>query len=328
MAILDCFAEDIDFVDSGAITTGTGFIRAGYSRCCIHSSDGGYRKSTVFPGGYVTSCWFSFQAGYNNNGTGNNLWAGLVDNATAASGLWIGIGATAGTIALFKFDGTTKTILASNATVFYPGNSNIQGRFDVQLVSYGATATVNVYFNAALIITFTGNVTVSGVTQLNCVGLNGFSGNSRGFSEFIVATDDTRTRAGLLTGALTGAGTTDAWTGLFSNINGTSFSDANPINSNVAAQDEQFNITDAPAILYSVDAVKIAARMAVSSTPTATQIKLGYNSAGTVAFGTGSTKTPGAVYSTQAQLDLINPVTGVAFTSSEINALQLDLRSA
>jgi hypothetical protein len=148
------------------------------------------------------------------------------------------------------------------------------------------------------------------------------------FSEFILADEDTRGFPGLMTMALTGAGTTDSWTGIFSTINQTVISDTTPNFTNTVTQDQQFNITDLTAGTFVIKAVKIAARMAVSATPTATQVKLGYNSGGSVAFGTGATKTPTTAYTTYDQLDATNPVTAAAWAQSDMNALQLDMRSA
>jgi hypothetical protein len=146
-------------------------------------------------------------------------------------------------------------------------------------------------------------------------------------SEVIVANEDTRAFPGLATLALTGAGTTDQWSGVFSTINQTSFSDTSPNFTNTNAQDQQFNITDLPAGVFTIKAVKIAARSAVSTSGAVpTKVAFGYNSGGTVAVGTAQALSTG--YITMQQVDNINPVTGLPWVQSDINALQLDMRSA
>ena len=129
--------------------------------------------------------------------------------------------------------------------------------------------------------------------------------------------------SGLVTLALTGPGSTDAWTGAYGTINQTTISDTTPNYTASAAQDQQFNVTDPPSGIFDVKAVKIAARAAKSGTPT--KIALGYNSGGTVAVGVAKALT--TAYATYESLDLVNPVTGVAFTVAEITALQLNARS-
>src|SRR6266699_7117527 len=83
------------------------------------------------------------------------------------SGLYVVFGAATTKLALYKYDGTTQTLLAAET-----GNSftlSTLHRLDLQLVSYGASATVNVCFNGILVITFSGGTTVSGVTDLDSI---------------------------------------------------------------------------------------------------------------------------------------------------------------
>jgi len=149
------------------------------------------------------------------------------------------------------------------------------------------------------------------------------------YSEIFATDSDTRGFLGLQTEALTGAGTTNNFTNnTYTNINGIAFSDANPTYTNIVAQDQQYTVTAPTPATYSVSGVVITARMAASSGSTPTQIKLGYNSGGTKGFGTGAAKTLTTGYQTYTQIDTVNPVTGVAFTQSELAALQLDLQSA
>jgi len=71
----------------------------------------------------------------------------------------------------------------------------------------------------------------------------------------------------------------------------------------------------------------IAARMAKSQSPGVTQVELGYNSGGSVAYGTGATKALTTGYTTYNQLDSINPVTGVAWVQADMNGLQIDMQA-
>src|ERR1035437_2848394 len=164
-------------------------------------------------------------------------------------------------------------------------------RYDMQVVNYGASATVNVYFDGVLVISYTGDVTVTGVTNLDQMWGFWPSSNAYYFSEGFVSSDDSRSYWGIYNLALTGSGTTDQWTGVYSTINALTLSDASPNYTNTSSQDQQFNITDVTVILVSVAAVKIAARAAKSSSSTPTKIALGYNDGGSVAVGTAQTVT-------------------------------------
>lgn len=326
MPILWCGSEDIDFPVGGTVVVSTtaSHFRAGYARCAIHGS-AVYLHSNPFPAGAVTSCWLTFFSYEPSNITTSDFLAGLVLSSTAASGLWVGSSTSSRTrLALFTFDGTTKVQLAAES-----GDSlspAVINRIDVQLVNYGATATVNVYLNGTLLITFSGDVRVGALVNIDAVGLRGeiAGGNFINCSEFIVADEDTRSFPGLVTLALTGAGTTDDWTGVYSTINQTTLSDAAPNYTNVSDKDQQFNITDLPAGTFDIKAIKISAR-AAKAAGTPTQIALGYNSGGAVAVGPTLALTE--AYATYEELDSVNPVTGVAFVQSEMNALQLNARS-
>jgi hypothetical protein len=333
MNILWAGGEDVDFPIMGnatVVTTG-GRFRSGWARCAINMSQstGSPAKSAPFSGGAVTSAWLSFQM-YNQGPISNSLFAGF---GLSGTNKWLGVGSDSSNsnrVALVKYDGSTRTQLAAE------GGSSMAGsvltRFDIQVTNYGTTATVNVYVNGVAILTFTGDVTVSGMTNFDSVFVmfwNNGGGGPGQYSEMFVADSDTRAVQGLQTLALTGAGTTNAWSNdTFSNINGISFSDSNPTYSNTAAQDQQYTVTTPTPVTYSVLAVSQSARLARPATATTSQVKLGYKNGATGAFGTGATKTPGVGFALATQIDQINPVTGVAFTQSDLASLQLDMQSA
>jgi hypothetical protein len=336
MSILWCGGEDVSFPNGSSgisVTTTSTLFRSTYSRCAISGTGSSLNPiySNVFPGGAVTSCWITAQLARNSSNATSRLMLGLIKQSTTNKGLWIGSSSdnSGNGVGLFKYDGTTVTLLANSTAVIWTNNAVVLARFDVQVLSFGASATVNVYVNGSLIISFSGDVTVSGVSNVDAVALgnNINVGNNFDASEIIVATDDTRSRTGLLTMAGT-AGTTDDWSGTPSNVTGTTLSDVDPVSTNITAKDEQFNVTNLPSGTFSIDAIMIAARMAVSASPTATQIKMGYKNGANIGFGTGATKTPGTIYATSEQLDATDPTTSAAWVSADINALQLDFQSA
>ncbi len=327
--------EDISFPSFGSylVNTVSGRFRSGWARCGLAATQNtptGGAHSSVFGAGAQTSAWLSFRIYLDSSLNTSQMLVGLGLSGTNNA---LGVGSdtsNSAKVAIFKYDGTTRTQLAAETGTSWAVSTAF--KIDMQVISYGASATVNVYVNGILTVTFTGDVTVSGMTNFDSVYLlpNPFFGvASPVYSEIFVTDTDTRGFLGLQTEALTGAGTTNSFTNdTFTNINGISFSDANPTYTNTAAQDQQYTLTAPTPTSYSVSGVVITARMAASSGSTPTQIKLGYNSGGTKGFGTGAAKTLTTGYATYTQIDTVNPVTGVAFTQSELAALQLDLQSA
>jgi len=326
--------EDISFPSFGSynVSTTSGKFRSGWARCGLAAAPNtaiGGAHTSIFGAGAQTSAWLSFHMVLDNTLNAPQMFVALGLSGTNNA---LGIGSdtsNSAKVALFKYDGTTRTQLAAETGTTWTVNGAF--KVDMQVVSYGATATVNVYVNGVLTVTFSGDVTVSGMTNFDSVYLlpNPFNDVSPVYSEIFVTDADTRGFLGLQTEALTGAGTTNNFTNnTYTNINGISFSDANPTYTNTVAQDQEYTLTAPTPTSYSVSGVVITARMAASSGSTPTQIKLGYNSGGTKGFGTGAAKTLTTGYQTYTQIDTVNPVTGVAFTQSELAALQLDLQSA
>lgn len=326
--------EDISFPSFGSynVITIASRFRSGWARCGLGATANvttGGAHSGIFGAGAQTSAWLSFRVYLDASLNAAQLFVGLGLSGTNNS---LGVGSdtsNSAKVAIFKYDGTTRTQLAVETGTTWTVSTIF--KIDMQVISYGAAATVNVYINGVLTVTFTGDVTVSGMTNFDSVYLppNPFNVASPSYSEIFVTDVDSRGFLGLQTEALTGAGTTNSFTNnTFTNINGISFSDANPTYTNTTAQDQQYTLTAPTPTTYSVSGVVITARMAASSGSTPTQIKLGYNSGGTKGFGTGAAKTLTTGYVTYTQTDVVNPVTGVAFTQSELAALQLDLQSA
>ena len=329
MAVLWAGGEDIDFPSGTAINVDTGgHYRTGYARCSMwHNTNPGYTQSYPFKGGAVTSAWLSCQYAGNDNGTGytNPTVIGFGKSGTN-KGLYIGV-PNSFKLSIVKFDGTTATTLATQTGSSEPEGTPPPMRLDMQVISYGATATVNVYLAGALIITYTGDVTVSGMTNFDCVALGRNGTTVHWLSEIIVADESTLNWAGLVTMSPTGAGTTDAWSGAYTDVNEISVNNATSINSSTTGQDEQFNLTDLPAGTFNIKGVVCTANAAVSTGTAPTKIALGFNSGGSVAVATAQSPSL-TVFAPITEIFATNPVTSVAFTQSEMNALQINLRAA
>lgn len=328
MSVLQVAGEDIDFGGTGInVQTTAGYFRSGLARCAINGG-GTIKKGNTLSGGAITSCWLSFYQEGNNSGVSPIRFVGLVLSSTVASGLWVANDTSDNTrVSVYKYDGTTMTrLIQGSVTGYYPNNSIQLHRIDLQLINYGASSTINLYVDGTLNGTFTGDCTVSGVTNLDCIGLGAGGWNSSYSSEIMACDEDSRSFS-MLTMAPTGVGNTDSWTGVYTGVNGTSYSDSNPVYTNTATQDEDFNITDAPSTTaYSVKAVIRNVRAAKTAGSTATQVGFG--------FYIGSTHYPGTAQSMTTSFTLYqqfyanDPSTSAAWVYSSLNALQSNLRSS
>lgn len=318
--------EDIDFpAGSAAVAdTGGGKFRASWAQCCLRCAAGGTLKTPPFDGGAVTSAWVTARLFSGPNYSSNlvQLAFGLIRSGTI-KGIYIG-GTTANIpkLSLYKYDGTTTTLLASEAGASI-GNSVLY-RLDMQIVNFGAAAAVNVYLDGALLIAWSGDASIAGISDLDTISNTTPAASiNSGFyiSEVLATATDTRGVLGVKTMALTSFGTTHAWTGsLFSDVNAISFVDTTPHSVNVVDQEQQYNITDMPAGTFDVAAIKISARLALSAGSVPTKAALGYNNGGTIRLGPDIALT--AAYLNYGQYF----GTGLP-TLANMNALQAEVKS-
>jgi hypothetical protein len=334
MSILWCGGEDIDFPNGFAVVSQTVdpthtlvLFRPAYARCCIFAGENfTTSKSTTFAP--VASAWLACQLWTNGEfGPGSSIQniIGFGLSGTT-SGLYLGSdAASSNKLALMKYDGTTVTQLAAEL-----GFSLLLGalvRVDMQVINFGGMCTVNVYLNGAFLFTFTGDVTVSGMAYFDSVFLSyipTLGGMYGGVSEIIVADEDTRAMS-LQTLAPAGNGTTENWTGAYTDVNEIVINDATVVTTNTAGQDWQCTLPALVAGAPGVRCVKIAARSSVPAGSVATTVGLGVNSDGTI--NAGAQQSPTVPWKTLERFMVYNPTTGQPWTTAQMNALQLNLRS-
>jgi hypothetical protein len=343
MSILWCGGEDIDFPNGFAVQSFTVdplgnfavIFRPAYARCSIWpAASFTICKSTAF--GPVTSAWLAFQLWAFNFGQGtvNNNLIGLGLSGTD-SALFLGAVSTAGMLsggqlALMKSVNSVQGGGPITQLAVEPGSSlpnSTLVRIDMQVINFGALCTVNVWLNGALLFTFTGDVTLPGMAAFDSVFLSrvpSISGESFGVSEIIVADEDTRAMS-LQTLAPAGAGTTENWTGAYTDINEVVINDATVVTTNTPALDWQATLPALVAGAPGVRGVKIAARASTPAGSVATTVGLGVNSGGTI--NAGAQQSPTVPWETLERFMVYNPTTGQPWTTAQMNALQLNLRS-
>lgn len=332
MTILWCGGEDVDFPNGNTPTLGTTWAyNSSHSRGYISA----WAKtepcwSTSFMGGGVTSCWFGFFMAVAYN-TINNRIVGIIDSSTGSSvkGIYVGTSAYSGTaykMALYKWDGINLTTIASESGYSFPSGSIVCDsihKIDLQIVDYGSSAVLRLYYEGSLVIEYNGDISITGVSSLNAIGILSPADVYIALSEFFVADEDTRLMR-LKTLAPSAAGDTSTnWTGAYTDIDEVTLSDTDRIYSSTADADFQANLTGMPTGTYSVKAVKVAARAVDGSGSLG--MALGVKTGGTV--NVGATETCIGYWQTKERLMTINPVSGVAWTPADIEALQLNIRA-
>lgn len=332
MNIYWCGGEDIDFPNGTTVYTRTdaAAFRSGYARAALSSSAQGVAPSnnvivgSTFPVGAITSGWLQFRMTSTNTENTNIKMCGFTKSGKASGeGLYVGLGNPATKIRLITWNGSNQTQLAVESGTSISAGGDIY-LITMEVIDYGASATVRVYVNSNMVIEYTGDVRISSITDIDRVGISGEGNKYRHvMSEIIVADSDTRTLS-LVTLFPNAAGDTNDWTGAYTDIDEGTISDADAVYVDSAAQDAQFNLSGTPAGTFSVDAIKVVARNCKTGDAAVGTLHLGVKSNGTVdvddghasatAWGTSEWLTPTV---NEAQL-----------TTALLDALQLNLRSA
>jgi hypothetical protein len=233
------------------------------------------------------------------------------------------------TLQLVLYTGSADTVVATTAVAILTINTLY--KYDIQLINYGVSGTINVYQNGILILTYTGDIRITGISSFNCIqAQSGVDSNGWDYqttqprlSEVIVASVDTRSLS-VTTHLLNAAGSANQWTGAYTDIDEVAINDTDFIYTDTADYDAQFGLSNLPAGVFYPLAIKISARAMKSVDAAIGTLKLGVLSASTVDVDAGSALTNSfATYSRIAET-----INGSALTSALVDALEINLRSA
>jgi hypothetical protein len=331
MAILGLFTEDIDFMQGTSITVDTSSSHFRSSvRCAVHPTDNTDVATTkALSAGEQTSLWMTCQIYpyyFYSFSFSQKRYIGVCKSG-GSDGIYIGWYNSKSRWALMKYSGTTLTLLAEE------DGDNIQygvlQRIDLQISSYGASGTLNLYVDGVLRVTYTGDISLSGVTGLDCLQVR--NPNAGGFtsynsvSEVIVLDSDTR-NCNLALLYLNGAGDTNDWVGGYTNCDETTLSDADYVYTNTASGNFQANLSAMPAGEFGIVGIAVKARATASEDSAVSGLALGIKSGSTISVTTAQTLT--TAWDLYEYIMDVNPVTGNPFSTTELNALQVDLQSA
>jgi len=317
MAILWGGGEDIDFPNFTVGVNTTGNYRS-FARCGIYASAGA--RSKPFSATVITSAWLRFcRAGW-GGGNSSIKDCGLCKTG-ALAGWWIGTSTTANKIGLWKREGTTWTLVASE-----PGISLGDATYhmiDMQIIDYGASGTINVFLDGSVnpLFSYSGNISISGVDGFDCVGLIGSS--SYGFiSEIIAADEDTRLMT-LKTLVPNASGDTNEWVNDYTTIDEITNSTSDTVYTTAVDKSFQCNLTGIPTGDFICKGIRIAVKCTDGVGGVGVQLGVKSNSA----VALGETITLAGTWDTIESMLNENPTTMNRFTPTEIEDLQLTIKS-
>lgn len=327
MTILFCGGELDDFTVVGIVNADTAstYRRTTYARAVVmpdNTASAAHRAIASFTAS--SAFWLTARFYQTSSFTTNAIFMQFASGGNVRLRLRMTSSTTPSTIYLEKFDGTTATTLATSSATIAAAAST---RLDIS-VSYGASGSVKVYKDQTLILdTGTLDTTAGGSTTLDAVHLS--SGNSSaftGWSEVIVCTQDSRALT-LKVLAPDAVGTTSSWTGAYTDIDEVLATDVDVLSSATANQVTSVNCTGMPTgwSNLTVTAIKVLASAARGSTGPS-KLALGVRTNSTDSFPTAVTLDTGFSTPVTTYYEL-NPVTGLSWTTTEVDALQLAFRS-
>lgn len=207
----------------------------------------------------------------------------------------------------------TRSVLATGSIQFEP---SVLYKIDVQVISYGASGTVNVYVDGLLWVTYTGDLTTDGATSLSGLVFGNLAVNAtHHWSEMICSDEDTRPMS-LVTLPPAADGNTFAWTNSYTAIDEITTDDTDLSASGTADQLAQTTVTSSgivgtPAIL----AVAVNARAMRGATgPQNLQLNVRTASTDYFSSNVGLTTT----FAKTSNVWATNPNTAAAWTYTDI----------
>lgn len=326
MAILFMGGEEIDFAPFGTVSVGTltTQYRTDYARCSLNVN-GGSALGNRWQGTFTQSSadfWLGARVVLptaNLLGDPGRPFLGFYDGTKLRLALQLD---STRAINVVTYDDALTASKIASSSGSQPTNLF---KLDVQ-VTYGTPGTIRVFVNQTEVITYTGNNIVrGGSTTLSAFGMaSPATGSDLAYwSEVIAAERDTRTLM-LKTHVPTSTGSGNQWQGAYTDIDEVAANEADGISTNGVDQVAMFGLSDLPDGNLAIRGFKVSGYAARGETgPSNTQ--LGVTTNGNTAFSANKAVDTG--WTRLGEIWEANPVSGTAWTASEINALQIGVRS-
>lgn len=311
--ILFAGGEDIDVAVFGTVTVDTtaSHFRSGYARAALSISgvagDPNFNRAQLPVFASQSTVWLHAET-FTTNGTvnGDQLAAAYGSDGVRRLIIRGTGGANQVKISTRNTAGTITDLVTCTAGVYPLTNSLAKVDW---FINYAVMGSTILYVNGVNVCSFTGDVTTNGVTALNQFELGGLSGTVMEWSEFIIATTDTRDM-NLLTCAPQANGNTMAWTGSFSNVNPTTINDTSSISTSSNAQIAEFTCPSPPAGAFTVPAVSQSVRMTVGASGPQHFRYIARPSSGSTNYDNGSDVAGSGTYANYYNIWATNPAGG------------------
>ena len=323
MTILWCGSEQADFEIAGTFSyiTNTDYFRSSVARCSYLVSE--FSRITSPPVTPFTSAWLSFRFVQTSFQGSASPYPG-VGFYNSSNGAFIGIcnGSVTGKVAIGTYQGGSAGTRLAQENGLSMSTSLL--KVDIQLSNYGSNGTINIFINGNLVVSYTGDLTVNGATNLDqmcfiCTSTVFFRGY---ISELILADEDTR---GMSLHTLTpnASGDTNDWTNDYDSLNDIRINEFSVIHTDTMEDDFQCNLSDMTDGDFDIKAVKVSAKASDGLGSKGIQVGIKTNSD----IDLSSVQNLSSAWETKSNIWSINPITSQPFTVAEINALQGMIRA-
>ena len=214
----------------------------------------------------------------------NARFFGIVDAGTN-KGIWIGTGETNRQLRLFLYDGSTQTTLETEA-----GESLILASCSeiiVHIDRYGEEdAIVEVYINKEKILTYQGDISISGVTELSGVATRSNGYNLWEISELYVSDTFPALLLAVAKQTPSGSGDSSDMVGTYADINTYSNNMMTTVSSNTNDHDAHYALSALPDEEFNISAVSTNAYIIRTADATPTGVQMGHKiPSGAAAYG-------------------------------------------
>lgn len=308
MTIIWCGGEDIDLTSPTCQLTGySSNSEGGLSRIGIGSDYevGQYFKSAIFEK-QINNIWVHYRTSSN---IGYPQWFRVADSNERGIQIYNDT-----SYVQLSLVGSSETVIATSQAGYDVMN------VDINIINYGSNGTINVYRNGELIITYTGNILISGCSGFCQLVFGGDYGSSK--TQFIVADEDTRLMR-LMTLTLSSDGDINQWNNNYTAIDEIWNDITDKIYTNTQDKDYQCQLNGLIAGTYSIKAVKITTCCVDSTGELGIQLGVKTNNQ----INVSETTLCSGYWQNKWRIMQNNPITGLEWTPAEIDNLQVNLRS-
>lgn len=311
---IGCFTAN----DAGSYET-TDFVDSTYVRCSMLSDGTNSNKATPYFTA-LTEGYFNVVVAQDTGAQNGQSYLFYADRATGVHS--IRLSANVGAVKLQYYNGSSWSDATGTAFV----NTLVANLFTVAFKLNDASGYLRLYSGSGSLLLDSGTINLTTVSDISRLILNGGRSVFDQYHREVIVADVPTIGWRLGTLYLTGAGTTNTFTaGDYTSVDEVTYSTADFLSS--AAADQIFlgacNDLDPGALTIKAVGVGALARNDGGSGPL--NLQLAIRTQATNYFS--ATKTLGVGYSANVNIWETNPNTGVAWTSADIAALQIGVKS-